>query len=98
MINNNTLLTNPPIPDGYYFSKVVDVESEASDYLFPKLLIKLTLHPMYATSDDNEVSAILHPTDRSYYHYKNFYNTFMLGEDTSDLWNVGFDTDHYFFI
>ena len=85
MIDNNILLTNPPIPEGYYFSKVVSVESEPSDYLFPKLLIKLTLHPMYATPDDNEVSAILHPTEKSYYHYKHFFNTYMLGEFTDEV-------------
>ena len=85
MIDNSILLTNPHIPEGYYFAKVIAVESESSEYLFPKLLIKLILHPMYGILEDTELSAIIHPTDRSYYHYKNFFNTYMLGMDTGEV-------------
>lgn len=85
MIDNSIILTNPIVPEGYYFSKVISVESEASDYLFPKLLITVVLHPMYDISEDIKLSAILHPTEKSHYHYKNFFNAFLLGEDSSKL-------------
>jgi hypothetical protein len=85
MIDNNILLNNPLIPPNYYFAKVVDIEAEPADYFFPKLLIKLTLHPMYGIDENSVFSAIIYPGDKSYYHYKNFFNTYMLGEDTNDL-------------
>jgi len=85
MIDNATVFDNPLIPEGYYYAKIIAVESEPSDYTFPKLLIELTIHPMYGISDDAELSAIIHPTDRSYYHYKNFFNTYMLGVETDEI-------------
>lgn len=84
MINNNILLNNPLIPEGYYFAKVIDVEAEHAEYLFPKLLIKLQLHPMYGLPKDTLFQAILFPTDKSFFYYKNFFNTFMPGVDTDN--------------
>ena len=85
MIDNNILLNNLLIPAGYYFAKVTDVESEPADYFFPKMLVKLQLHPMYGLPNDNYFQAILFPTDKSFYHYKNFFNTYMPGKDADDL-------------
>ena len=85
MIEHSTLLSNPLVSPGYYFVKVISVEAESSQYLFPKLLIKLQLHPMYGVSEASLFSAIIYPASNSYYHYKNFFNTFMLGENTDDI-------------
>ena len=84
MIDNNILLNNPLIPPGYYFSKIKSIETEPSDFIFPKILIKLQLHKKYEL-ENNIFHAILFPTENSYYHYKNFFNSFMLGQDTDNL-------------
>jgi len=85
MINNNILLNNPLIPEGYYFAKVIDVEAEPAEYFFPKLLIKLQLHPMYGLPKDTYFQAILFPTDKAFFYYKNFFNTYMPGKDADDM-------------
>ena len=85
MIDNNILLNNPFIPEGYYYAKVIEVKAEPSEYYFPKLLVKLKLHPMYGLPQHTCLQAILFPTDRSFYHYKNFFNTFLPGKDVDDL-------------
>ncbi|NIT55651.1 MAG: hypothetical protein GWN00_05245 [Aliifodinibius sp.] len=85
MIDCKMLLENPLVPPNYYFAKVVDIEAEPADYFFPKLLIKLKLHPMYGLDESSIFSAIIYPTDRSFFHYKNFFNTYMLGENVDDL-------------
>ena len=85
MIDNNILFNNPIIPAGYYFAKIINIETEASDYIYPKILVKLELHQKYELKNHNIFYAILHPTSDSYYHYKNFFNTFLLGQDTDNL-------------
>ena len=85
MINNNILLNNPLIPEGYYYAKVIEVEAEPADHLYPKLLVTLQLHPMHGLSKETHFRAILFPTDKSFFHYKNFFNTFMPGKNTDDL-------------
>ena len=85
MIDNSIIYKNPIVPNGYYYMKVVSVEDEEANYIFPKLLIRLTLHPNYIFPDDYVFSSILHPTQMSYFHYKNFFNTFMLGEYLDDF-------------
>ena len=85
MIDNNILLNNPLIPEGYYFAKVIEIEAEPAEYYFPKLLVKLQLHPMYGLPKHTCFQAILFPTNKSYYHYKNFFNTYMPGQDADDL-------------
>ena len=85
MINHNILLNNPLVPAGYYYANVVEVEAEPSEYFFPKLLVTLQLHPMYGLPKDTFFQSILFPTDKAFFHYKNFFNTFMPGKDTDDL-------------
>ena len=85
MIDNNILLKNPLIPPNYYYAKVIDVEAEPANHYFPKLLVTLELHPMYCLPPNTYFRAILHPTDRSFYHYKNFFITFMPGKNTDEL-------------
>lgn len=85
MIDYNLLLNNPLIPEGYYFAKVVEIESEPSDYNFPKIMVRLQVDPMYGFPRNTCLRAILNPTEKSYYHYKNFFNTYMPGLDADDL-------------
>jgi len=85
MIDNNILLNNPLIPASYYYAKVIEVEAEPADHYFPKLLVTLKLHPIYGLPTETYFRAILFPTDKSFFHYKNFFNTFMLGVNTDNL-------------
>ncbi len=85
MIDNNILFNNPIIKPGYYFAKIKTIESEPSSYIYPKILAKLQLHERYGLDCNNIFHAILHPTEDSYYHFKNFFNSFMLGQGTDNL-------------
>lgn len=40
---------------------------------------------MYGIPKDTYFQAILFPTDKSFFHYKNFFNTYMPGKDADDL-------------
>ena len=80
MIDNSIIYKNPIVEDGFYFMKVVSIIDEPANYLFPKLLIKLKPHSQYEMDENIEFASILHPTHASYWHYKNFFNCFMLGE------------------
>jgi len=79
MIYNGDIYSNPVVPDGFYFLKVVAIEEEPSDYVFPKLLITLAPHHTHGLPEKTFFKAIIHPTPGSYLRYKNFFNTFMLG-------------------
>ena len=48
-------------------------------------MIRLVLHPNYKMDKDYVFSSIIHPSQNAYWHYKNFYNTFMLGQNVYDL-------------
>ena len=85
MIDNNIILKNPLIPSGYYFSKILSIETEGPGSVFPKLLVKLQLHKQYELGENDIFYSILHPTKNSYYHYKNFYNTFLLGKSIDKI-------------
>jgi len=86
MIDNKSVLNNPLIPSGYYYAKVLRIEAEpVPDSKFPKLHIQLRLHPSYGLSEGTIFSSLLFPSPKTYYHYKNFYNTFMLGQFTNEF-------------
>lgn len=80
MIDNSEIYKNPIVPSDFYFMKVISVQDEEANYIFPKLLVRLKLHPGYEFPEDYVFSSILHPTQMSYFHYKNFFNAYMLGE------------------
>jgi len=85
MIHNGEIYANPVVPAGFYFLKVDSVEEEPSEYVFPKLLITLAPHHTYGLPENTFFKAIIHPTPASYLRYKNFFNTYMLGEPVEDL-------------
>ena len=84
MIDNSLILKNPHISEGYYFSKIITIETEGLGSIFPKILVKLELHQDYEL-ENNIFHSILHPTENSYFHYKNFYNTFLLGKSIDKI-------------
>lgn len=79
MIDNATVFDNPLIPDGYYYAKVTSIEQEPANFQYPKLLITLKLHRMYGINDT--LAAILYPTEKSQFHYKNFIRSFIMYTD-----------------
>ena len=85
MIDNNILLKNPVIRPGYYYAKLLYVETEPSDYQYPKIHATLGLHQMYQLAPNNVFSAIIHPSQNSLFHYKNFRNTFFPGKGIDDI-------------
>jgi len=85
MINNSKIYQNPIVPNGFYYMQVISIQQEPATYLFPKLLITLKPHRQYGMEDRIEFASILHPTQASYWHYKHFFNCFMLGDPTEAL-------------
>jgi len=86
MIDNKSVLNNPLIPSGYYYAKVLRIEAEpVADSKFSKLHIQLRLHPSYGLPEGTIFSALLFPSPKTYFHYKNFYNTYMLGQYTDEF-------------
>jgi hypothetical protein len=85
MIDTGVIYRNPVVPDGFYYMKVVHKDTEPANYLFPKMLIRLVPLPDYEMPAGTTFHVILHPGAPSYWHYKNFYGTFMLGEYIDDL-------------
>jgi len=84
MIDNAIIFTNPTIPEGYYYVKVISIEQEPANFEYPKLLIKLKLHRMYGIIEDDTLAAIIYPTEKSLFHYKNFIRSFIIyNEDRS---------------
>ena len=79
MIDNATVFNNPTIPDGYYYAKIISIEQEPANFKYPKLLIKLKLHRMYGI--DDTLTAILYPTEKSLFHYKNFIRSYIMYTD-----------------
>ena len=85
MIDNNIIFNNPLIQPGYYYAKLIDVETEPSDYQYPKILATLKLHQMYNLAPNDVFHGIIHPTQHSLFHYKNFRNAFCLGRSIDEI-------------
>lgn len=86
MIDNKSVLNNPLIPSGYYYAQVLKIEAEpVAGFTFPKLHIQFQLHPDYGLPEGTLFSSLLFPSPKTYFHYKNFYNTYMLGQFTDAL-------------
>ena len=78
---NNSLIYNSIISEGFYYAKVIELETEASDYIYPKLLIKLKIHKKHNLNDNIFLHSILYPTKKSKDHYKKFVDTFLTHKD-----------------
>ena len=77
LINNNEIYFNPIITPNFYFAKIIQIETEASDFYFPKTLIKLSLHHDYGFPDETILSSIIHPTEKAEKHFLKFVHTFL---------------------
>jgi len=62
-----------------YCAKVFKIEQEDSDYIFPKLLIYLVIHPDHEIGDDVILTSIIHATPAAESYYDNFRSTYLGG-------------------
>lgn len=77
MIDLSSIYRNPRIPERYYYTKLVTLETEDDEsYDRPRIFVKLKLHPQHRLGNII-LSAIIHPTENATYHYVNFLNTFL---------------------
>lgn len=82
MIDTSAIYRNPVVPDGFYYMKVVHIDTESAQYIFPKMQIRLVPPPDYGMPEETVFSVIIHPGEPSFWLYRNFCNTFILGCQT----------------
>ena len=78
---HNSLIYNSIIPEGFYYAKIIDLQTEPSDFIYPKLLIKLQIHKKHNLNENTFLYSILYPTNKSKDHYKKFIHTFLCYKD-----------------
>ena len=78
---NNSLIYNSIIPQGFYFVKIVELQTEPSDYIYPKILIKLQIHKRHNLNKNIFLYSIIYPTEKSKDHYDKFIHTFLSYKD-----------------
>ena len=62
MLDIRSIYYNPQIPTGYYYAKVIDVQTESMEgYVMPKVLVRLKLHSNHGLGDVI-LSAIVYPS------------------------------------
>jgi hypothetical protein len=82
MINPCSIYRNPQIPSGYFYAKVIDLQTEPMEgYVMPKVLVKLKLHSDHGLGDNVVLSAIVYPTPKAKFFYMNFLNTFLTNDE-----------------
>ena len=75
MINLASIYRNRCIAAGYYFVKVIDIDTEEVGLNRPRIQVALKIGPMYEEGG-TILNSIIHATDASRYWYKNFILTF----------------------
>lgn len=78
MIDLSSIYRNPQIPAGYYFVKLIDINTEELGLTRPRIWVKLRIGPMYPPESGQHLHSIIHPTDRAIYFYKTFVSTFII--------------------
>ena len=78
---NNSLIYNSIISEGFYYAKVIELETEPSDFIYPKLLIKLKIHKRHNLNENIFLYSIIHPSKKSKDHYEKFIHTFLCFKD-----------------
>ena len=81
MIDNGIIYSNEIIRPNIYCAKICKVEQEASDYLFPKLLVYLQIHPDYEIGGDTVLTSIIHSTPNAQPIFDNFKYTFLKNDN-----------------
>jgi hypothetical protein len=89
MINNNCIYSNPQIPEGYYFVKLIEVETEDLGFDFPKILAKMKILPNQGINENALFSVIIHPSQKAEYHLKNFRSTFPQWDSSNEAPRLG---------
>ena len=80
MIDNSVIYSNPLIRPSFYCANICKLEQEPSDYLFPKLLIYLQIHPDHELGDII-LTSIIHSTPNAQPVFNNFKYTFLTSDD-----------------
>ena len=83
MINNSIIYSNPIIPARFYFAKLVNLETEQSDFAFPKIMAQLRIHPKDGVPEDTILTSIIYPSHKSADIYAKFIATFLI-DDIND--------------
>ena len=83
MINNSAIYSNSIIEPRFYFAKLVNLETEKSDFAFPKIMAQLRFHPKDGVAKDTILTSIIHPSHKSADIYAKFIATFMI-DDIND--------------
>ncbi len=84
MIDNYTIYLNPIIPPDFYYAKIIHLETEPAAFQFPKILTKLSIHPIHHLPENTILTSIIHPTNKSREHFEKFVHTF-LNPDERDV-------------
>jgi hypothetical protein len=83
MIDRSSIYFNPVIDQGYYYMKVIDIQTEPyPDCVMPLIQVRLQPHPEEGFAKDCTFSAIVYPTSQARYHMMNFLSTFLKNEET----------------
>ena len=85
MADLSAIYRNPRIPPGYYFAKVVELDTEnIAGYDRPLVFVRVKIDPEHGLGDHVVLANIIHPTEGSKFYYANFVSTF-IGFETHDL-------------
>jgi hypothetical protein len=78
MLDISSIYHNPQISPGYYYAKVIDLQTEPmAGYMMPKVLVRLRLHSDHELGDNVILAAVVYPTPNAKFIYMNFLNTFL---------------------
>jgi len=84
MIDLSSIYRNPIIPEGYYYLKVIDIQTEPyQDCVMPRIQVRLQPHPDDGFDKELTLSAIVYPTEKAKYFMLNFLNTFLENDETN---------------
>lgn len=72
----STIYLNPVLPPGFYWLKLVDVESEHCGAERPRLWLNFEVGPMHEGFARRHLCTIIHPTEKARFYYVNFVNAF----------------------
>ena len=76
MINNNCIYSNKKIPSNFYYARLRRVETEKSNYEFPKVMAEIEILPQQGVRKGTVLYALIYPSAKAAKHFINFKNTF----------------------
>ena len=78
MIDLSSIYRNPRLPQGYYFTKVIDIDTEEVGLDRLRIEVTLRVGSIHDQQAGTRLSSIIHPTGRAVYYFKNFISTFLV--------------------